>query len=66
MEYFDYVKKARMKVDRDSLEMELLKRMEELDADGKNRGAKGKRKCDGQLHYFKEDGEPMQIRYEAL
>ena len=65
MEYFDYVEKARMKIDRDSLEMELLKRMEELDT-SKDRVTKGKRKRDGELNYFKKDGEPMRIRYEAL
>lgn len=65
MEYFDYVEEARMNVARDSLEMELLRRMEDLDT-GKNRGAKGRRKRDGELNYFKEDGKPMRIRYEAL
>lgn len=65
MEYFDYVEKARNYNNTDSLEMELLKRMEDLD-NGKSRGAKGKRKRDGELNYFREDGTPMRIRYEAL
>jgi hypothetical protein len=65
MEYFDYVEDARKDFQRDSLEMELLKRMEEVDS-GKGRGRKMKRKRDGELSYFREDGTPMRIRYEAL
>jgi hypothetical protein len=65
VEYFDYVEEARKDVCRDSLEMELLKRMEDMDS-GKGRGRKVKRKRDGELSYFREDGTPMQIRYEAL
>jgi hypothetical protein len=66
MEYFDYVEEARKDaVHRDSFEMELLKRMEELDG-GKSRCGKGKRKRDGELSYIRDDGTPMQIRYEEL
>lgn len=65
MEYFDYVERARMYLGKDSLEMELLKRMESLDT-GKSRSARGKRKRDGELNYFNEEGAPMRIRYEAL
>jgi hypothetical protein len=65
MEYYDYIEKARMNVGRDSLEIELLERMDELDG-GKHRDTKGKRKRDGELNYYNDDGKPMRIRYEVL
>jgi hypothetical protein len=47
MGYFDYVERERMYVGKDLLEVELLKRTENLDT-GKSRSARGKRKHHGE------------------
>lgn len=60
-EYYKYVDGARKTVNRETLESELMQRMEALDNGRNSRGKKNKRKRDGELNYVDEEGSPLRI-----
>jgi hypothetical protein len=63
-EYYRNIEQARNNIDAESLEKELMMRIEELDGGGSNRNRKPKRKRDGELNYIDENGAPVRARCE--
>lgn len=63
-EYYNDIEKARGNIDRDSLEKELMDRMEVLGDDGKISCKRHKRQRDGELNIVDECGTPVRARCE--
>lgn len=65
-EYYQEIEQARNNIDTESLEKELMARIEDLDDGGSSRNRKLKRKRDGELNYVDENGAPVRARCELL
>jgi hypothetical protein len=61
-EYYDDIERARRDIDTESLEKELMERMESLETRKKNHNLKGKRRRDGELNLIDEHGTPVRAR----
>jgi hypothetical protein len=61
-EYYRYITQARSKMDANTLETELLQKMEDLHDEGKGKKKnKNKRKRDGELNLMDETGKPIEV-----